>query len=265
MELTIMNFNGIETVDSRQVAEVIGKRHDHLVRDIKKYCEYLTEPKIGVSDFFIESTYQDSTGRTLPCYQITRKGCEMVANKMTGQKGTVFTALYVNAFHAMEQQLQKPTTQLDVLANMANILTGAIDSMKQHEARLTAIETTQEEQNQQIQATNARITSIHDVFADNLSDTFEDDVKKKVNAICQATGKSHVVVYAELYHAVNAKAGCDIKRRQQNIISRKMKQGYSKTAATNSTSQLTVIAADKTLKNVCQMVLKQLCAEYLEF
>ena len=66
-ELTIMNFNGIETVDSRQVAKATGKRHDHLVRDIQKYCEYLTEPKIGVSDFFIESTYQDSTGRTLVC------------------------------------------------------------------------------------------------------------------------------------------------------------------------------------------------------
>lgn len=257
-ELTIMNFNGIETVDSRQVAQAVGKDHAHLMRDIAKYCGYLTESKIGLSDFFIESSYQDSTGRTLPCYQITRKGCEMVANKMTGQKGTVFTALYVNAFHAMEQQLQKPVSQLDFMQNM-------LDVMKQHEARVTAIETAQAEQKQQIQEANARIASIHDVFADNLSDTFEDDVKKKVSAICQATGKCHSVVYAELYTAVNKKAGCDIKRRQQNIISRKMQQGYSKTSATNSTSQLTVISADKTLKNICQMVLKQLCAEYLEF
>ncbi len=106
-ELTIMNFNGIETVDSRQVAEVIGKDHAHLMRDIAKYCGYLTESKIGLSDFFIENTYQDRTGRTLPCYLLTRKGCEMVANKMTGQKGTVFTALYVNAFHAMEEHIKQ--------------------------------------------------------------------------------------------------------------------------------------------------------------
>ena len=106
MELTIMNFNGIETVDSRQVAQAVGKNHADLMRDIRKYCGYLTESKIALSDFFIESSYQDSTGRTLPCYQITRKGCEMVANKMTGQKGTVFTALYVNAFHAMEQHIK---------------------------------------------------------------------------------------------------------------------------------------------------------------
>lgn len=116
-ELTITDFNGVETIDSRIIAETIEKRHDHLVRDIKKYCEYLTEPKIGVSDFFIESTYKDSTGRTLICYLCTRKGCEMIANKMTGQKGTVFTAMYINAFHSMENQLaetpKKVNTEFD--------------------------------------------------------------------------------------------------------------------------------------------------------
>lgn len=112
-ELTIMSCNGIETVDSRQVAEAIGKPHNDLMKDIRRYSGFLTEGKISLSDFFIESTYQDSTGRTLPCYLLTRKGCEMVANKMTGQKGTVFTAMYVNAFHAMEEHIknEKPISQ----------------------------------------------------------------------------------------------------------------------------------------------------------
>ena len=111
-ELTLMNFNGVETVDSRQVAEAVGKEHKHLLRDIAKYCDYLTESKIGLSDFFIESTYTDSTGRTLPCYLCTRKGCEMIANKLTGQKGVAFTALYINAFHTMETHIKenKPLT-----------------------------------------------------------------------------------------------------------------------------------------------------------
>ena len=51
-------------------------------RDIKKYVGVLTQSKIGFSDFFIESTYKDPTGRTLPCYLITKKGCEFVANKL---------------------------------------------------------------------------------------------------------------------------------------------------------------------------------------
>lgn len=105
MELTIMNFNGVETVDSRQVAEAIGKPHNDLMKDIRRYSGFLNEGKISPVDFFIESNYTDSKGEARPCYMLTRKGCEMVANKMTGQKGTVFTALYVNAFHAMEQHI----------------------------------------------------------------------------------------------------------------------------------------------------------------
>ena len=105
-ELEILKFNGVEVADSRQVAEVVEKEHHKLLRDIRTYCDYLTESKIGLSDFFIENTYTDQTGRTLPCYLITRKGCEMIANKMTGQKGVIFSAMYINAFHQMEQQLK---------------------------------------------------------------------------------------------------------------------------------------------------------------
>ena len=60
-----MNFNGVEAVDSRQVAEAVGKEHNKLLRDIRIYCEYLGESKIGHSDFFIESTYTD--GKVLFC------------------------------------------------------------------------------------------------------------------------------------------------------------------------------------------------------
>ena len=45
-ELTPMNFNGIDVVDSRQVAEAIGKAHKNLLQDIRIYCDYLTELKI---------------------------------------------------------------------------------------------------------------------------------------------------------------------------------------------------------------------------
>ena len=83
--LEVFKFDGVDVVDSRQVAEMTGKQHKHLLRDIAGYIEVLTqstEPKIGPSEFFIESSYKDSTGRTLPCYLLTKKGCDMVANKL---------------------------------------------------------------------------------------------------------------------------------------------------------------------------------------
>lgn len=43
----------------------------------------------------------------MPSYYLTRKGCDMIANKMTGEKGTLFTAAYVTRFHEMEDELAK--------------------------------------------------------------------------------------------------------------------------------------------------------------
>lgn len=102
------------TLTSLQVAKMIGKQHKHLLRDIETYTKYLledTESKIGLSDFFINSAYTDSTGRKLKCYNITKKGCELIAHKMTGQKGVLFTAEYINRFHEMEQQLSAADNQ----------------------------------------------------------------------------------------------------------------------------------------------------------
>ena len=114
-ELTLMNFNGVEAVDSRQVAEAVGKEHSKLLRDVRTYCGYLGESKIALTDFFIESTYITEQNKEMPCYLCTRKGCEMIANKLTGQKGVAFTALYINAFHKMENHIKehKPVPTVD--------------------------------------------------------------------------------------------------------------------------------------------------------
>ncbi|SKA82368.1 phage regulatory protein, rha family, partial [Caloramator quimbayensis] len=123
-ELTVINQNGQLVVDSREVAEMIGKQHSHLLRDIKGYIEILNQSKIGFVDFFIESTYMDSKGEERPCYLLTRKGCDMVANKMTGEKGVIFTAKYVTKFEEMEKQIKNQvitselSPQLQLLINM---------------------------------------------------------------------------------------------------------------------------------------------------
>ena len=50
-ELKLVVENGKLVADSREVAEMIGKRHNHLVRDIDGYVEAIgTEPNFGLSD-----------------------------------------------------------------------------------------------------------------------------------------------------------------------------------------------------------------------
>ncbi len=116
-KLNVSLVNGAEVVDSREVAEMIEKQHKNLLRDITGYIEIMnrakedgfTELKIEPSDFFIPSEYKDSTGRTLPRYLLTKKGCDMVANKLTGEKGVLFTAAYVTAFETMRQEIMGTT------------------------------------------------------------------------------------------------------------------------------------------------------------
>ena len=128
-DLIIFEENGKLLTDSRDVARMIEKEHSKLLRDIRGYCDYLTEANFGLSEYFIESSYQDSTGRTLPCYQCTKKGCEMIANKMTGKKGVIFTATYVSAFEKMQEfikgassyvgiPLKEQVESLEAVANM---------------------------------------------------------------------------------------------------------------------------------------------------
>lgn len=104
-EFQLTNMNGELYADSREVAEVIERPHSDLLKSIRKYCEFLTEGKISVSEYYIPAQYEDSTGRELPCFLITKRGCDMIANKLTGRKGVLFTAAYVSAFERMREQL----------------------------------------------------------------------------------------------------------------------------------------------------------------
>lgn len=104
-ELQVFNFNQVDVVDSREVAKLVDIRHADLLEKIGGYTRYLTNGKFRSLDFFIPSTYQDSKGETRPCYLLTKKGCDMVANKMTGKKGVLFTAAYVTAFEKMREKV----------------------------------------------------------------------------------------------------------------------------------------------------------------
>ncbi len=91
---------------------MIGKQHKHLLADIRGYVEIMEnsgEPKIRPADFFIPSEYKDNQGKSRPCYLLTKKGCDMVANKLTGEKGVLFTAAYVTAFETMHQEIMGTT------------------------------------------------------------------------------------------------------------------------------------------------------------
>ena len=90
-------------ITSMEVAQMVDKKHYELLKDIRRYIMQLGEGKIPFSDFFTESNYITEQNKTMPCFLVTKKGCEFIAHKLTGQKGTEFTARYINRFHEMEE------------------------------------------------------------------------------------------------------------------------------------------------------------------
>lgn len=98
------------TIDSREIAEMMEKEHSKLLRDIRTYSRYIAEANLGLGKYFIESKYIDSNNQERPNYLVTKMGCEICANKMTGKKGILFTVKYVDKFNKMEGQIRKTNT-----------------------------------------------------------------------------------------------------------------------------------------------------------
>ena len=109
-----------QTIPSMEVAEMVEMEHKYLMRNIRRYTGEMTGAKISPVEFWNVSAYKDSKGENRPCYLVTKKGCEFIAHKMTGAKGTIFTARYINRFHDMENALKtQNTTSYEVLPGMS--------------------------------------------------------------------------------------------------------------------------------------------------
>lgn len=111
-ELIKVDDNKVNAIDSREIAEMLGKEHKEIMRTIKgdkKTIGMLPTLESGnfpPSDYFIPSTYINSQNKVQPCFLITKLGCEMLGVRLQGTKGILFTAAYVKRFNEMEKALQ---------------------------------------------------------------------------------------------------------------------------------------------------------------
>lgn len=127
--LTIKNNEGKETpvIDSREVAKMLGKEHKEILQylegrydkngkeKVTSIIKVLLSEQLHLANYYIESSYKDASGKTNKCYLCTKMGCELLANKMKGEKGILFTAKYVERFNQYETQLKQQLTSEDNL------------------------------------------------------------------------------------------------------------------------------------------------------
>ena len=95
----------IDTISSKEVAEMLGKRHDNFLRDIRKYIDTLGEE--DAPKYFVQGVYTDKLGKERFGFSVTLAGCEMIAGRMLGEKRTAFTEKYLKVF----QPEEAPTAQ----------------------------------------------------------------------------------------------------------------------------------------------------------
>ncbi len=149
MNVTISTLDStvtLETITSMELAQMLNKEHRYLLKDIRRYINQIEKlntsksnsSKINVTEFFIESSHVTPQKKMQPCYNITRKGCEFLANKLIGTKSTEFTARYITRFYELEQE-NKIHSLLSTVDDIKNIQTSTDDRLDKIENLLALI------------------------------------------------------------------------------------------------------------------------------
>lgn len=245
-ELQIVNFNGVEVVDSRDIAVMVERDHKELLKSIRIYCDYLNEGEVPLVDFFIESTYTGGNGQERPNYLITKKGCDLIANKMIGKKGVLFTAAYVSAFERMRQQLVPAMSPAQLIAAQAQLLVDMEKRMDEMQGQTRALE--------------AKVDTAMKAFSRPAEDHWKSDMDIAIKDLCAQMGWSLPKLRGKLYAELEQKVNCDLAARVKRLRERKKKAGM-RYRDTMELGKLDAIAADKSLRAVFEGIVRSYQAQ----
>lgn len=104
---------------SKDVAAYFGKRHDHVIRDVRQlHCS---------NDFklrnFGEFKINDLTGETTSHFEMTKDGFTFLAMGFTGETAGRFKEAFIARFNAMEAGLRSMVDPMKVLSDPAQMRT----------------------------------------------------------------------------------------------------------------------------------------------
>lgn len=232
------------TLTSLEVAEMVGRRHDQVIRDIRKITEQLNAHKnVGV-DYFTEDTYKDGKGEIRPCYRLTKKGCELFSTRMTGAKGTQFAVAYIDRFNQMEQHIkqQPDISNLSPELQMFNQMFQAVAN-----------------QEQKLVEVNDKVDNISEIVALNTANWRNEtgNFIRKI-ALKQGGGVAFKEINQQIYAEVERRGGFKFNIRLRNMQTRQIEKGYSKSAV----KKLNVIEADKKATQIYIQVVKEFAIKY---
>lgn len=99
-----------ETMTSLEIAEVTGKRHDSVLRDIRNLLSQ------GVDAHnFVETSYTDKANRQQKCFTLTKKGCLILASGYDA----LLREKIINRWEELEIQVRKSEIIMPNFSNPA--------------------------------------------------------------------------------------------------------------------------------------------------
>jgi phage regulator Rha-like protein/phage antirepressor YoqD-like protein len=124
------------TMSSHEIAELTGKRHDNVLRDIKGM---LTALKIEASAF--EGTYRDASGRSLSCFNLPRRECLILVSGYSVE----LRAKIIDRWQELEERsdgraIIDPMAALNDPATMRHLLLGYSEKILALEAENKELE-----------------------------------------------------------------------------------------------------------------------------
>ncbi|MDF3136636.1 phage regulatory protein/antirepressor Ant [Pseudomonas extremaustralis] len=113
--------NVARTMSSREIADLTGKRHDHVIRDIRNMLSELqiTDPKFG-------GTYLDGSGRSMPCFHLDR---ELTETLVTGYSIPLRHKV-IRRLHELEDAQAKPAFDIASLNDPKVLLALLTDNVR---------------------------------------------------------------------------------------------------------------------------------------
>lgn len=236
-----------KTLTSLEVAEMVGREHRNVMQDIRKIIDQLGELK-NQQSYFIESTYTNSQNKTLPMYQLTKKGCELYSTRMTGEKGTQFAVAYIERFNEMENHIKQ--NELDVSQFSPEL------------QALIGIERRQNEQAIRIDKVEKKQNEIGEIITLNTQE-WRRKANKIINAIAKKRGgfEAYADVRKESYELLEERAKCRLSIRLTNRKSEMALNGASKSKV-NKVNYLDVIDSDARLTEIYLAIIKEMAIKY---
>lgn len=132
------NLNGV-TMTSREIAELTGKQHTNVIRDIRKMLADL-----GQAELKFESSYKDATGRKLLMFALPKRETLILVSGYD----TTLRAKVVDRLAALEQASQAPRSPAEMLLAMAQQMVANEQRLNGMDDRIAKIEAKHSKQEQ---------------------------------------------------------------------------------------------------------------------